>query len=233
MKTTRILAGAIALVAGFALTASAQSYGHATPGYGFGHAFGGYRHASTYEEGVLRGYADLTRAHGESAYWHSLASINRQEAFAKYLQNREQKTETHFRMQAINRAAREAKRPQRLTTEQYAVLAKKQAPDRLNEQQYDRALGRLNWPAVLTSKQFAAEREILNAAFAARTPSDAGVGSVFSSGVRELTSSMQDRLRSQMGSLNQMEYLAAKKFLAGLAIEAQQPLVVESVAAAE
>jgi hypothetical protein len=36
-----------------------------------------------------------------------------------------------------------------------------------------------------------------------------------------------------MASMNQMEYLAAKKFLAGLALEAQQPLVVESLAAAE
>ena len=233
MKTTWILGSTVALLAGIATTALAQSYGPDRPRYDFGHAFGGYDHASTYEEGVLRGYADLTRSQGESAYWHSLASINRQEAFAKYLRNREQNTETYFRTRAINRDARAATRPQRLTTEQYAALAKKQAPDRLNEQQYHRAFGRLNWPAVLMGEQFAAEREILNMAFAARASSDAGVSSVFSSRVREHTDSMQARLRSRMDSLNQMEYLAGRKFLAGLAIEAQKPFFVESVAAAK
>ena len=231
MKTTGIFASAITLVAVFATAASAQTYGtDYGPGYGFGHAFGGYHHASTYEEGVLRGYADLTRAGGEANYWHSLAAINRQVAYQKHLENRQLKTETYFRNRAINSEARQSTR---LSTEQLAVLAKKQAPDRLNGQQYDRTLGRLSWPAVLSGDDFAAERDILDAAFAARTPGDAGVASTFGSGVRQLTTNMQARLQSQMGSLNQMEYLAAKKFLAGLALEAQEPLVVESLAAAE
>jgi len=235
MKTTGILASAITLVAAFTTAASAQTYGSDSdadygPGYGFGHSFGGYHHASTYEEGVLRGYADLTRAGGEANYWHSLAAINRQVAYQKHLENRQLKTETYFRNRALNSHARQ---PTRLSTEQLALLAKKQAPDRLNGQQYDRTLGRLSWPAVLTGDEFATEREILDAAFAARTPGDAGVASAFGSGVRQLTENMQARLQSQMASMNQMEYLAAKKFLTGLTLEAQQPLIVESLAAAE
>ncbi|HEX5102974.1 MAG TPA: hypothetical protein VFV87_04145 [Pirellulaceae bacterium] len=237
MKATWILSGAVMLVAGLAASASAQSYGSGSsygfPGYGYGAGYGVYHHASTYEEGVLRGLADLQRSGGEANYWHSLAANNWQEAYAKYLQNREAKTETYFRMQAINRAAREATRPQRFTTEQLAVLAAKQAPDRLNPAQYDRTLGRLNWPAALQSDQFAEERAVLDSAFAARTPSDGGVGSAFGSGVRQLTDSMQARLQSQIRFMHQMDYLAAKKFLSGLAIEAQQPLVVEALAAAE
>jgi hypothetical protein len=236
MKTTRILAGALTLVAGFAALASAQT-GYIATGpqstpSGFGY-IGGYRHASTYEEGVLRGLADLQRSGGEANYWHSVAANNWQDAHSKYLANREAKTETYFRMQAINRAAREATRPQRLTTEQLAILAKKQAPDRLNEQQYDRSFGRLNWPAVLQNGAFSAEREVLDAAFSARTPGDAGVSSSFSSGVRQLTAQMQERLRLNMDSMHQMEYLAAKKFLAGLAIEAQHPLIPAGLASAE
>ena len=234
MKTTRIFAGALILVAGLTTLASAQTYGggFGGPGYGYG-PYATYHHASTYEEGVLRGLADLQRSGGEANYWHSLAENNWQDAYAKYLANREAKTETYFRMQAINRAAREATRPQRLSTEALAVLAKKQAPDRLGNHQYDRSLGRLNWPAILQHDAFAAEREILNAAFAARTPGDAGVGSTFSTGVRQLTTNMQNRLQANMAGLNQMEYLAARKFLAGLSIEAQHPLLPEGLAAAE
>ena len=235
MKTTRIFAGALMLAAGFVSLGSAQTYVPTVPQYtpgGFGY-IGGYHHASTYEEGVLRGLADLQRSGSESNYWHSLAENHWQDAYSKYLQNREAKTETYFRLQSINRAAREATRPQRLTTEQYAVLAKKQAPDRLGNHQYDRTLGRLNWPAVLNNDLFTAEREVLDAAFAARTPGDAGVSSSFSSGVRQLTKNMQDKLQANVHSLNQMEYLAAKKFLAGVAIEAQQPVVPTGLASAE
>jgi hypothetical protein len=228
MKTTWIIASVMTLIVGFASAASAQTYVPQGP-IGFGY-YGGYRHASTYEEGVLRGYADFTRAHGESDYWHSLAGINRQVEYQKYLENRQLKTETYFRNRAINS---EARQPVRLSTEQLAVLAKKQAPDRLNGQQYDRTLGRLSWPAVLTGDEFQADRAILDAAFAARTPGDTGVSSSFSNGVRELTNEMQARLKAQMGSMSQMEYLAAKKFLTGLALEAQQPLVVEALAVAE
>jgi hypothetical protein len=234
MKTTRIFASALILVAGLATLASAQTYGggYGGPGYGYG-PYATYHHASTYEEGVLRGLADLQRSGGEANYWHSLAANNWQDAYSKYLQNREAKTETYFRMQSINRAAREAARPQRLPTEQLAILAKKQAPERLGDHLYDRGLGHLNWPAVLNNDLFTAERETLDAAFAARTPGDAGVGSSFSSSVRQLTRSMQDKLQANIHSLNQMEYLAAKKFIAGLAIEAQQPMVPVGLASAE
>jgi hypothetical protein len=236
MKTTRILAGALLLAAGFATLASAQT-GYIATGpqstpSGFGY-IGGYRHASTFEEGVLRGYADLTRAGGEANYWHSAAANNWQDAYSKYLANREAKTETYFRMQSINRAAREATRPQRMTTEQLAILARKQAPDRLGDHQYDRGLGRLNWPSLLQDGLFAEERAVLDSAFATRTPGDAGVGSGFSTGVRQLTTSMQHKLQANIAGLNQMEYLAAKKFLAGLAIEAQQPLLPAGLASAE
>jgi hypothetical protein len=236
MKTTWMQSGVLAAVTLFAGSVSAQTVVVSSPGesYGYGgYGHSGYRHASTYEEGVLRGYADLHRAHGESAYWHSLAAINRQQAKASYIRNRELATETYFRMQQINRAAREAKRPARLAPEQYAMIAHQQAPDRLDGQQYDRTLGRLNWPAVLTSDLFSAEREALNAAFAGRTHTDFGAGSAFHDHARSLSSVMQAKLHSQMGAMDQMAYLAAKKFLQSLAYEAQQPLVVEALAAAE
>lgn len=242
MKTTWNFASTVILPAGFALTllmgwtatASAQSYGsQPTPGYGFGHAFGGYNHASTLEEGVLRGAADLTRARGEANYWHSLAAINGQEAQARYLQNRQAATETYFNMRQINRDARNAERGLRLSPNHYAAIARKMAPDRLANHQYDRTLGRLNWPAVLTSKYFAAEREVLDGLFAARSPGDSGVGSLFSSNVKELTKSLDNKLKEHVDFLPQMEYIAAKKFIASVGYEAQQPLVVEAVAAAE
>ena len=242
MKATMTFASVLTTVLALAGVANAQTY--VTPsttasGYGVASAFpsyGGYGygyHSSTYEEGVLRGLGDLTRARGEARYFHSLANINNQEAFSRYLQNREQKTETYFRMQQVNRAAREAKRPQRLSPAQYVALAKKQAPDNLSEAQYDRTLGRLSWPAVFLGDEFAVERNELDRAFMVRSPADAGAGSAFHANVKYLTSVMQAKLREKIDYMSPMEYIAARKFVDGLAYEAQQPLVVGALAAAE
>jgi hypothetical protein len=103
----------------------------------------------------------------------------------------------------------------------------------LSEVQYDRTLGRLGWPAAFMSDEFAAEREELNRAFLARSPSDTGAGSAFHSHVRQLTSAMHDRLTTKIDQLSPVEFIAAKKFVDGLAYEAQQPLVLRALAGAE
>ena len=55
-----------------------------------------YRHASTWEQGVLDGWANLVRARGDYAYNRSLAAINYQEAYRRALENSLHRTETYF-----------------------------------------------------------------------------------------------------------------------------------------
>ena len=164
MKATFSAASFVTVVFAVASFAAARAMGRRAspmratalgyyPSYGYGY------HSSTFEEGVLRGYADLTVAQGQANYLNSLASINGQEAYSRYLQNRQRTTDTYFYMRQANRAAREAEAPQRLSREQYAALAKKSAPEGLSERQYDRTLGRLNWPAALAGDEFAGERD--------------------------------------------------------------------------
>jgi hypothetical protein len=236
MNATFSSASFLTVVLALAGIASAQSY--ATPsisyaGYG-GYYPGGYGyHSSTFEEGVLRGYADLAMARGQANYYNSLAAINREEAYSRYVQNREKATETYFKMRQINRAAREAEAPQRLSREQYVSLAKKQAPASLSPRQYERTLGRIDWPAALTGDDFSMEREAASRAFASRSPGDFGASSAFYGNVRVLTDSLQSKLKSKIGELDAAEYMAAKNFLLSLAYEAQQPLVAGSLAMAK
>jgi hypothetical protein len=214
--------------------ASAQSYtpslGYAGyyPGTGY---YGGYGyHSSTAEEGILQGWASVLQAQGQANYWNSLAAVNYQEARARYLKNREQLTETYFRNRQLNLAAREAERPVRLSAEQYTVLAKKAAPARLDETQYNSTFGRLTWPASLMVPEFTAEREALDQLFGSRSPGDYGAGSAFYGRVHELTNSLERSLKNHVNELDAAEYVAAKKFLMGLSYEAQQPMVVRAVA---
>jgi len=236
MKTNWIQASVLSVlsVLAVAATASAQST-YATPisteglhtrGYGYF-----YDHASTLEEGVLRGLGYLRASTGEMNYLNSLSNINNQEAISRYLDNREKNTEVYFKMRQINRAARAAERPQRLSHEQQVAIARQQAPAGLNPGQYNREMGRLSWPAMLTGEAFAEERVMLERAFAARSPADVGVASAFHGQVRQLTASMEAKLQghSQLG-VSPNEYIAAKKFIQGLTVESQQPMIFGALA---
>ncbi len=219
------------LIAALTAPTSAQTYavpsgyGGYYPGeYGYGY------HASTAEEGILRGYASLAQGVGQANYLNSLASINYQEAYSRSIQNRQKAIEGYFYNKQANQSARQAMRAQRLSQEQYVALAKNAAPSPLTEREYDRTFGRLIWPAALASDEFAAERRELDRAFAARSPGEAGVSTSFSGTVRKLSQSLQSKLKTHIDSFDATEYMAAKKFLASLTYEAQQPLVVRTLA---
>ena len=240
MRKHFVVAAAMASMLALASVASAQTYSPASAeGAGYGGMHGGYggyggtSHSSTYEEGVFRGLADFTRAIGDADYMSSLAGINRQESWSRYLDNRKKVAETYFEMRQINRAAREAARPQPLSLTQYAALAKQQAPERMTEADYNRVVGRLAWPAVLAGEEFAAERTALDKAFAGRTARDVGVSTAFNREVRELTAQMQTKLRERLETMSPLEFIAAKKFLTSVSFEAQQPLVSTGLASAD
>jgi hypothetical protein len=236
MKTALRLGAALALLSMTAAASAQGTGGSATTGapvgfpsdYGYSGGYG--YHASTFEEGVLRGAADLTRATGEANYYHSLAAVNYQEAAARAIVNREQAVATYFRVRDLNRTARQASRPKPLSTEQYAALAKKQAPSRLSALEYDRASGRLAWPTALLADDFAAERTLLDDVFARRTTTDAGAGSPFHSAVDKLSLQLQGKLQQRIKQMNPMEFVAARKFLSGLSHEARLPLVLDGLA---
>jgi hypothetical protein len=238
MQTTFKSLMAIAGLLGLAGVAAAQST--YTPGGAVttptsstavvGGGWGIHNHSSTFEEGWYRGQADLNRSIGDTNYMNSLARINNQEAYSRWLNNQEQRTETYFRMKQINQAAREAMDADPLTPEQYAVLAKKQAPDRLDPQQYDRVVGRLNWPVQLKGDEYAEERAYLEKLFASRSATDVGVGSAFDADVRAITNVMRDKLQANLRTMSPMEFIAAKKFIDGVGREANQPFTVEAVA---
>lgn len=247
MKTTKgksrgwmiaLLCAAASLVA---TTGMAQTYStgsavlptRSVGGYGYGgYGYGG-SYASTYEEGVLNGLARLRQAQGEYNLATAQANVYQQEAIAKAQQNRQQGIVNYFAARQINHEAREAERSPRLTNAQYAALARKVAPSRLTGQQYQPAIGSLNWPALLQVEGFAAERNYLSDQFAARGAGDSGAGSVFHSNVKSATRSMAAKLQTLVKEVGPMEYIAAKNFITSLEYEAQLAPIPVGIAQAE
>jgi hypothetical protein len=187
-------------------------------------------HASTFEEGYLRGWADLTRASGEYNYNTSLASINREEANRRRIENSVLYTQAYFDKQRINRQARAEKRGQRVTLEQVIHFNKSRLPGRLTDHEFHAATGRLAWPAILRAEPFAAEREAINQTIAARTVDNSGVGSESHREITRLTAELEGKIRGMGKQLSSAERIAARKFLARVAYEARYPVVVVDVA---
>ena len=215
-----------------ALAGAASAQTAVVPNFGYGGYDGDYGyHASTFEEGWLRGRAALAEGIGQGNYLNSLAAINYQDAYSRSIQNRQKAIEAYFYNKQANQSARQAMRSQRLTQEQYVALAKVEAPAPLSEQQYDRTFGRLNWPAALAGDEFAAERRELDRVFASRTAGEAGASTDFYAAVKSLSQSLEAKLKAQVETFDAAQYMAAKKFLVSLPQEAQQPLVIRALAA--
>jgi hypothetical protein len=236
MKASLTTASLFLVFATVAASASAQTNtgpSLASSCYGFSdYSYGGYGyHASTFEEGVLRGRAALAQGLGQGNYYHSLAAINYQDAYSRSIKNRQQAINGYFYNQQSNQAARDAKRSPRLSQERYVALARNAAPDRLGERQYDRTFGRLEWPAALSNDEFTAERDELDRAFAERSPSESGASSKFYATVQQQTSKLQAKLKSQIDVLDSAQYMAAKNYLLSLNYEATQPVVNRALAA--
>jgi hypothetical protein len=228
MKANIIIATLIAIVTVTATTAVAQSereYRRAqrpvhSPRWVM-------HHASTYEEGVLRGWADVGRALGEFNYNTSLAAINYQEAARLGLENHKQFVQDYFQKKQINKSARFGDQSSRPTQEELARRAKEQLPERLASYEYHRSLGELSWPAILQSPLFAEERAAIDRAIAERTVENSGVGSANYVEIKNQTARLEAKLRGVVDQLTTAESIAARKFLKSLSYEARLPLSLD------
>lgn len=181
-------------------------------------------HASTYQEGVLRGYADLARGYGQYNYLTELARINRQLAIREALTNQTIRVQTHYDKKRIRQQYLDEVAKPPVTRQDVENTAKARAPERLNSYEYEPALGRVFWPTLLQHDIFALNRSEIDAAMAKRTSEDSGLGSDNYQIVKSNTTAMKEVLRQHIRNLDPQEYAAAKSFLNSLNYEAQHTL---------
>lgn len=183
-----------------------------------------YHHASTAEEGALRGWADYWRGVADLQYRLSIARINNEAARTHYLDNVRKGLQTWWERPSLRRQALASSAAPRPTPEQIAKFARDRAPTPLADSQYDDTLGTLYWPPELQRGLFADERtriDLLLAERAAR-PQDSGLGTDNYVRIRETTEEMKEKLKGNVGAFTPMEYIAAKRFLTGVEFEAQR-----------
>lgn len=174
-------------------------------------------HASTLEEGIQRGYADIVRSRGMANLLNSEAAKNYEDARRYALENRLKATQTYFEMRRYNAEARRAARSTPLSMEQYVRLARQQAPSRLSVSQLDPFTGKVSWPVVLQRPEYDELRSNIDTLFSVRAS-----GAVLSYGeIDKACEQFLEVLKRDLETFDQNDYILAKNFIQSLAYESQ------------
>jgi hypothetical protein len=182
-------------------------------GYG-----GSWGHASTAEEGMARGMADMTRSAGMANLLNSEAAINMQTANRAAMENRVYGTEAYFDMRRINREAREAARRPPASPDDLARFARARAPSRLSVSELDPFSGQITWPVILQGPSYAEHRESLESLFTERAQTG-HLNFQQQNELRTVTQDMEETLRNRIRDYPPQQYMQTKTFIEGLRAE--------------
>lgn len=185
--------------------------------------YGTYHHASTAEEGAMRGMADMTRSAGAANLMNSAAAGNWQDAYRKGIENHQYAADTYFAMRASNKAARDAERGPRATREDAMRYSQSRMPDRLSPSELDPLTGQIGWPTVLRDEQYAQYRDALTKLHNQRTAAGGYLDATQRAEALRVSGYMKDELKKNINSYSSTEYLQAKKFIQGLEYEVRAP----------
>jgi len=107
----------------------------------------------------------------------------------------------------------------------------KATTERASVYEVDPLRGRIFWPSVLKREEFVDSRVQMDVLFAERKSHQAGLGSNFCRQTKMLAGEMRGQLREMVDNLSPSEYVAARKFLDKLSMEAEMTPRIEGVAA--
>lgn len=179
------------------------------------------RHSSTAAEGYMRGAAAYVRAAGAANLDNSLAAMNYQEAYRRSLENTLRYAETYYARRDLWFDYQEAHGRKPLTMEGYRRIAAAAGADRLTQDQYDPATGKIRWPALLQANILAPHREQIEEAMATRSVHETGMGSRTYEMVRQATQAMQVVLDGSKKEIPTHLYVDASKFLESVRFESR------------
>lgn len=175
-------------------------------------------YSATIEEGWAHGRADVIRALGENDLNSSAAAINWETARRAATDNwaRQVRTKNRIRDEYV---AREKAQHPTLTTSQQQQITRLHDPKRLSAEQLS-AAGVIRWPSVLRAAEFDQARSRLDELFAERARGFSGSAVEIMREVDAVAIEMTNALEQSDSDIPVMTRVDAKKFLAGLRLEA-------------
>ena len=175
-------------------------------------------HAITAPSAYLHGQADLIRSKGLYLLLGSRAMVYQQMAQEQALENSKRAVAVYFERKQINAAARQQKHKRR-HVQCVARKVRRPVKVRLTAVEYDRATGRLYWPAALQSKNYKNPRIQIESICRQVATSRADPLKPHGNEVRRLVDRMQRQLIKKIHEMPSTEFIATRRFLKALANE--------------
>jgi len=210
----RIPALAIAFLLTPALAASAQAQGF--PFYP------DYSRASTVEEGVQRGMADIIRSTGYANLQNSAAANNYEEARSKALDNRIKSTQTYFEMRRLNSQYRNAEKGPKPTQEELLRYAAARKPKQLSAHDIDPLTGQIDWPKALREPEYSKFTKTLDEMFQYKARQQGDLTYRQQASVQAVADDLAGELKKNIKIYPPEAYVAAKNFIEGVSAAAGQ-----------
>lgn len=192
-----------------------------------------HRHSSTYQEGVLRGQAALTRAQGDFNLLDAQAEILREQAYSMRLDNFINLGKTHFEwknmitdynhQERVNRIVRreELHQLKQLSQSRQDLRAALEYP--LSENEVDFSTGTVYWPALVAGPRYAEYRVALNELMADMLRNGAAATAADRQQLNKLCNDFRRQVRADFEAhvakslpSVQAEYSAVERLLKGL-----------------
>jgi hypothetical protein len=184
-------------------------------GYGWGGYGGfGWGGGGTLEGNFLMGASQVIRSAGEYNYYSSIAGINNEEAYSRYLDNQKKWQQNYFQMkeerQRLDVQQREINRQRNEALNAQRAMATP-VHHGLGHNSYDRMSGKITWPETLLARDYDDPRKEIDQLFELR--SKTGGSTEISAKVRSAVDKMLSRLRRDIEKIPANQYIAARKFL--------------------
>lgn len=206
MKSSAAIAMAVGVLGVFAANQlHAQYYGYPVES-----------HASTVEEGIANGMANIISSTGAANLMNAQAATEAEKARSEYIRNRMLATEAYFNMRRANEAFRKETQGKPLSMEQYVRLSKLEAPERMSPSELDTFNGKIYWPPQLMADAYAAQRKELERLYNRRALGDLSTYGP----IKMATGDLLSVLKRDIDKFAPQDYVRAKNFVESLGYEA-------------
>ena len=179
---------------------------------------------------VLRAQAEIIKAQAQAAEAYARVRESLEKTRSLAMDNELKVAKTFYDKRKLWEEYKSQYPRERANAEQINRYSQTGVPKRLEGYQIN-SRGIAYWPAVFERSEFAEDRDSLDRLFKRRQPHDAGPESDFSREVHETASEMRKDLREIIGQITPSQYVAARKFIDGLAREADTSPEIAGVAA--
>ena len=186
-------------------------------GLSYGIGLGNYSGAQTAYSADAIGMANLVRAQGAYNQDTAKAMLSYERARSEYMENQQRAISARMANKRMAQADDAKQREEEHATQtRVAEFTATHKPSPLSQSQLDPTTGKIQWPVILTSKDFDEFRQSLDSMFETRSKS--GQTAVLSTQISKKAGEMKDALRKQILTLPLPEYSEARRFLDSMAV---------------